>query len=314
MTAATPLVSVVTPVYNSVDSIEECVRSVLAQTYANFEYIVVDNCSTDGTPEVVAAFAEQDSRIRLLRPEAFVGPDPNANRALGAIALGSAYTKVVHGDDWLFPECLERMVDIAVRHPSVGVVGAYRLEGTRVTLDGLPKDVELVPGREACRNHLLGGRWGYLFGSPSSVMYRSDLVRARPEFYPLDNPFQSDQEACLLLLLESDLGFVHQVLTFTRRHEGADSSFYVRVGAEAPGQLKLLVEYGPGLLEASEYRRRLAARVLLYVLNLAKHPRRLADPEIRAYHATVRREMAGSVAPLDLVRGVVDAVRKRVLR
>ena len=74
MTAPTPLVSVVTPVYNSVNSIEECVRSVLAQTYANFEYIIVDNCSTDGTPDLVAAFAAEDSRIRLLQPDEFVGP------------------------------------------------------------------------------------------------------------------------------------------------------------------------------------------------------------------------------------------------
>ena len=145
-------------------------------------------------------------------------------------------------------------------------------------------------------------------------MYRSDLVRARPEFYPLHNPFQSDQEACLLLLLESDLGFVHQVLTFTRRHEAADSSFYVRVGAEAPGQLKLLIEYGPRLLEPREYRRRLAARVLRYGSYFARHARRLANPEVRAYHATVIGEVRRSVAALDVVRGILGASPRRARR
>ena len=53
-------------------------------------------------------------------------------------------------------------------------------------------------------------------------------------------PFQSDQEAFYLLLQESDFGFVHQVLTFTRRHDEADSSYYHRVGAEPSGQLLLL--------------------------------------------------------------------------
>jgi hypothetical protein len=203
------------------------------------------------------------------------------------------------------------MVDVAVRNPSVGVVGAYRLEGSRVTLDGLPGELEVVPGRDACRSHLLGRPWGYLFGSPSSVMYRSDLVRARPEFYPLDNPFQSDQEACLILLGQSDLGFVHQVLTFTRRHEGADSSFYVRVGAEEPGQLKLLVKYGPLFLSDDEYRRRLAARLLRYAGHLVRRAPRLADREMRSYHASVIRDVRSSIGPLQVARGTLDAARRR---
>jgi glycosyltransferase involved in cell wall biosynthesis len=312
VSSSEPLVSVVTPVYNSIDYVEDCVRSVLAQTHRNLEYVVVDNCSTDGTAELVAGFAERDERIRLIRPAEFVGPDPNANRALREISPNSAWTKVVHADDSLYPECLERMVDVGRRHPSVGVVGAYRLEDDQVTLDGLPQELEVVPGRDVCRNHLLAGRWGYLFGSPSSVMYRSDLVRARSEFYPLDNPFQSDQEACLILLLQSEFGFVHQVLTYTRRHESADSSFYVRVGAERPGQLNLLLRYGRRVLTEDEFRRRVAARVFDYCWWVARHARRLADPEVRAYHQKVARELRGSVELRDLAAGLLLAVRKRL--
>jgi glycosyltransferase involved in cell wall biosynthesis len=312
MTGTAPLVSVVTPVYNSADTIAECVRSVLDQTYPTLEYVVVDNCSTDGTAEIAAETAAGDERLRLLRPEEFVGPDPNANRALKAIDPASAYVKVVHADDWLFPKCLERMVDVAARNPSVGVVGARRLEGDTVTLRGLPADVEVVPGRDACRNHLLGRPWGYLFGSPSSVMYRADLVRERPEFYPLDNPFQSDQEACLALLLESDFGFVHEVLTYTRRHEGADSSYYVRVGAERPGQLKLLLEYGRHVLSPAEYDRRLAACVVAYGSWLVRRAPRLVDPEVRAYHASVVGEIRGEVSVTKLAAGLRHALARRL--
>ena len=309
-----PLVSVVTPVYNSEAYIAECVESVLAQTYAHFEYIVVDNCSTDSTPEIVTSYAERDSRIRLLRPAEFVGAGSNANRALREISPSSAYVKVVHADDWLFPDCLTRMVAVAAANPTVGIVGAYRLEGTEVTLDGLPITLEVVPGRDLCRAQLLGRPWGYLLGTPSSVLYRADLVRARPEFYPLDNPFQLDQEVCYLLLQESDFGFVHQVLTYTRRHDRAESSYYRRVGAEPPGQLSLLVKYGRIYLSEDEYRRRLAARVFDYAALLGRKAGRFRDAEFRDYHAAILSEVRGSIGTGEVLDGIVLAIGRRLQR
>jgi glycosyltransferase involved in cell wall biosynthesis len=308
------LVSVVTPVYNGEAYIAQCIESVLAQTHARLEYVVVDNCSTDSTPELVASYAARDERIRLVRPAEFVGPDPNANRALREISADSVYTKVVHADDWLFPECVERMLAVALRNPSVGIVGAYRLEGSKVTLDGLPASVEVVPGHDFCRAQLLGRPWGYLMGSPSSVLYRSDLVRARPEFYRLDNPFQSDQEACYLVLQESDFGFVHQVLTFTRRHDAADSSYYHRVGAGPAGQLRLLLEYGPVFLTEDEYRRRLAARVLHYAALFVGRPSGVVDAEFRAYHAATISRLRGAIAPSELLEGAARAILGRLRR
>ena len=60
-----PLVSVVTPVHNGASFLAECIESVLAQTYHNWEHIIVDNCSTDGSAAIAASYARKDSRIRL---------------------------------------------------------------------------------------------------------------------------------------------------------------------------------------------------------------------------------------------------------
>ena len=220
-----PVVSVVTPVYNGESYLPECIESVLAQTWTDFEYIVADNCSTDATVAIAREYAARDLRIRVVTADEFVTADANANRALREIDQAAKYVKVVHADDWLFPTCLEKMVGLAEAHPRVGVVSAYRQLGEDVDLTGLPTDVTVLPGETVGHSALLGGPLPYLFGSPTSLLIRADLVRARPELYSLDNPHQSDQEACLDLLRESDLGFVHEPLTFTRRHEAAESPY-----------------------------------------------------------------------------------------
>ena len=304
-----PLVSVVTPVHNGANYVAECIESVLRQTYDDFEYVVMDNCSTDETLEIVRGYAERDPRIRVFSPPEFVGPDPNANRAVREISPDASYVKFVHADDWLFPECLERMVELAAANPSVGVVSAYRLEETRVTLDGLPPSLSVVPGRDVCRASLLGRPWGYLFGSPTATLLRADLVRAREELYPLDNPLQSDWEVCYQLLRESDFGFVHQVLTFTRRHNDAESARFWRAGAELPGQIRLLLKYGPVYLTRREYDRRLAVRLFEYLQFLVRRAPQLLEPEFRGYQAGELARIRAGLGAGEVARGLAYELR-----
>src|SRR5947207_5898758 len=244
MTAGQPLVSVVTPVYNGAEYLVECIESVVNQTYANWEYVIVDNCSTDDTLAIARRYEAQDARVRVVAADVFVGPIENQNRAVREISPESKYTKVLHADDWLFPECLERMVELAEQNPTVGVVSAYRLEETRVTLDGLPPSLTVLPGREIARSTLLAGPYPFLFGSPSSVLIRSDFIRARDPFYNEDNPWNEDTEACLQVLETSDFGFVHQVLTFTRRAEGSPFSEHTRLGVYLPYEIDLVAKFG----------------------------------------------------------------------
>ena len=65
MSTRHPLVSVVTPVYNGEKYIEECIESILKQSYENWEYIIVNNCCTDKTPELIEQFAQKDERIKI---------------------------------------------------------------------------------------------------------------------------------------------------------------------------------------------------------------------------------------------------------
>jgi glycosyltransferase involved in cell wall biosynthesis len=246
-----PLVSVLTPVYNGERYLVECIESVLAQTYKNWEYVIVNNCSTDRTLEIAQKYASEDRRIRIHNNETFVGCDANGNIAFRQIATESKYCKVVHADDWLFPECIMRMVELAEAHPTVAIVGAYGLRNDQVAWDGLPYASTVISGREMCRMTLMGGP--YVFGSPSSLLIRSSEVRKRPTFYNEDNR-HCDIETCFDILRDKDFGFVHQVLTFTRDHPEAETSFSARFGTDYLGTLEILTKYGKTYLGNEEYK------------------------------------------------------------
>jgi glycosyltransferase involved in cell wall biosynthesis len=293
--AAQPLVSVVMPVYNGVEFLEEALESVVTQTYRHWDCTVVDNKSIDGTCHVVEHFARRDPRVRLVRAAEHVGIYANHNRALGVASPDARYVKVLHADDWLAPECLETMVGIAERHPTVGVVGGWRLFGDEIDLDSLPTDREVFDGHAIVRQSLTGGP--YVTGSPSSLLLRSSLLdRSRP-FYD-ESIWHSDTEAIYAALLRSDLGYVHQIVTYTRLHPGANTPYSDEILTYAPENILMLSRHGRAVLTGIEYRRQLVKELVSYGWFLSKQllkPSRHRDPRFRAFHLDairrVRREV-----------------------
>jgi len=144
-----PLVTVLTPVHDAEDHPAECIASVVNQTYEHWTCVIVDNCSTDRTPEIVRSFAERHPR--------HVGD--------------GAYTKVV--------DCLRIMVELAESEPRVGLVGAYRVDRERIDQVGVPK------GQSVSRETRFSGK--SLRGGPYVTALRRCCVpiTSRPEAPPL---------------------------------------------------------------------------------------------------------------------------------
>ncbi len=245
-----PLVSVLTPVYNGERYLAECIESVLAQTYQNWEYCIVNNCSTDRTLEIAMTYAKKDKRIRIHNNSEFVGCDENGNIAFQQISSESKYCKMVHADDWMFPECLSKMVELAEAHPTIAIVSSYRLKNTRIVVQALPYTSRVISGREICRHTLLG--LPSVFGSPSAILIHADEVRKRAHFYNVANP-HCDMEACLDVLRNRDFGFVHQMLTFERSHPHTESSRGSRYGFNPFGRFEHVTKYGPEYLSEKEF-------------------------------------------------------------
>jgi glycosyltransferase involved in cell wall biosynthesis len=252
-----PLVSIVTPVYNGAEFLGECITSVKEQSYSHWDYTILDNCSTDGSFEVAKKCADGDSRIRVIRCEDFVPQLRNFNRLLGFISSDSMYTKFVLADDWLFPNCVDEMVKVAQRGSNVGIVGSYSLYRRWVSHTGLPYSRSpIVEGREASRQYLMTNDW--FLGSPTCVMYRSDLVRERSSFFNERNRLCPDAEIALELMRTVDFGFVFQVLTFNRRDS---DSVWKRQETFNPMLLQgllMVYKFGPSVLDAAEYRQRVS--------------------------------------------------------
>jgi glycosyltransferase involved in cell wall biosynthesis len=287
-----PLVSVVTPVYNGEKYLRECIESVLSQTYDNWEYIIVNNSSTDGTLDIAEEYRRRDNRIRVFSNETLLPIIANHNRAFGLISGDSKYCKVVSADDWIYPECLEKMVGLAEANPSVGIVGAYQLSGGAgiwyVRNVGLPYSQTVVSGHDICRSHLLGML--RVLGNPSSVLYRSDLIRSTDNFFP--NPtHEADTSACLKHLRYEDFGFVHQVLAHERIHRQTATVASLEKNAYVSAEISDCQAYGDWYLTKRECEARINELMDQYYVYLSASAFKFKDRKFWDYHVDRLRDL-----------------------
>lgn len=282
MSAPTPLVSIVTPFHNTDAYLADCIKSVIAQSYGSWEYILVNNKSTDRSADIAREYAQADNRIRVIDTSEFLSQVQNYNFALQQISSKSDYCKIVQADDWIFPECISRMVEVGEAHPSTGVISAYRLCDTKVRNVGLDCRTDFFMGRRAGRTQLIHG--GNYFGSPSSVMFRSEIVREMQPFYRENIPCE-DTAACLEVLKTHDLGFVHQIGSFEREDNLSTSTRLRLVDPDwLLSRFILVLGYGRDFLTQAEFSETFDDIRRGYFRFLAKNAWLFRESAFWAYH------------------------------
>ena len=143
------------------------------------------------------------------------------------------------------------MVAVAEKEPSVGIIGSYVLRGAEVMCDGMPFKREVISGKEVIKSSLL--KKYYVFGSPTTILTRSDIVRAQKPFY---NPkyIHADVEVCYRVLEKCNFGFVHQVLTYTRLHaDSITDKINKRYNTGLIEFIEILLKYGPPYLSKKDF-------------------------------------------------------------
>jgi glycosyltransferase involved in cell wall biosynthesis len=202
----TPRVSVLLPVRDGERFVGEAIESILAQTERNFELIVVDDGSTDATPEIVRGF--DDPRIRILRQEA-AGLVAALNR--GVEACTAPYIARQDADDSSLPVRLDRQAAFLDTHPDVAVVASW---AARVDADGVQRDVLAVPTQpQALRRALLVGN-PFVHGS---VVVRAEAL-AEVGGYRADYPHNEDYDLWRRIARRHGVAVVPEPLYVYREH------------------------------------------------------------------------------------------------
>lgn len=134
-----PRVSVAMPVYNREKYVGEAIESILAQTFADFELIVVDDGSTDGSAQIIQSYAEKDSRVQLIQLKRNMGIAQARN--IGNAAACGEFIAIVDSDDVSTPGRLEKQVAFLDANPAIGLVGGNL---QRVTADLEPINAGLA--------------------------------------------------------------------------------------------------------------------------------------------------------------------------
>lgn len=185
MPGSSPQVSVLLPAYNAASSIEKSVQSILNQTFTDFECLIVNDGSTDETPELVEAFSAMDSRVRLInRPHA--GIVPTLNHGIG-LAEGRLIARM-DADDLAHPERLKKQCGLMMEHPEIGFCGTrVHFRGDKKTATGYHRYVNWTNSLVSTDDILLNRFVESPFSHPS-VMFRKEVAEVHGGYRNGDFP------------------------------------------------------------------------------------------------------------------------------
>lgn len=194
-----PLVSIIANFYRSVSYIPRLVKSVLRQTYPDWELVCVNDCSPLSDAAVVRRFTARDSRIRLIDLPQNVGI--SRAKQEGIRAARGEYLTFVDGDDWLDPLALEKMMEPVLANPGLDIVVmnawrvvrvagmSFRKELRSAPTGGFGKVIEMGTHRWDCLRHFYGQ---YVFGSAYWGKLFSRRLVEETRYEPRDNPIGED--------------------------------------------------------------------------------------------------------------------------
>lgn len=158
--------AVLLPTYNAAPYLKESVDSVLNQIFADFDLYIYDDCSTDGSKEVISSF--QDARIFYIKNEKNIGVTKTLNRGLDHLLSQYEYIARMDADDWCFPERFEKQLHFLDINPDITVCGTQGYWLKDLNVNPVEGWIYPVDSNYIKYNLLFGATFGH-----SSVIFRS---------------------------------------------------------------------------------------------------------------------------------------------
>jgi glycosyltransferase involved in cell wall biosynthesis len=205
-----PQVTILTAVRNGARHIAPTIECARKQTFRDWEYIVVDDASTDETVAIVQSFCRQDSRIRLIRRDASAGPYVAAND--GIRDARGKYIVRTDADDQFPPERIEKQLAFLASHPEYRACVSYWQGFT---------DRQVIPRTVPVPSNPRVFRWSLLLRAPSlhsAVCYERSAIEEIGGYREL--PLSQDYRLWCELTRRGWLGTMKEVLCYVRYHEG----------------------------------------------------------------------------------------------
>ncbi|MHB1317413.1 MAG: glycosyltransferase family 2 protein [Anaerolineae bacterium] len=266
-----PLVSVIIPTYNRREYVCEAIDSALAQTYPNVETIVVDDGSTDGTPEVLRTYG--DRIIHLYKQNEGTAA---AARNFAIMHARGDYIALLDSDDLWLPDKLERQMAVMLAHAEIGLVSGHVgvMDATGDIADPGPRHLWQTSDRVQVEDIVL-----------RSPLHASTLVVRRTcinEALPFDPRFRicEDWHLCLHVASQAAIGFEQSVVAYLRTHESMSTSLGVeapRVAERLAHRLTVVEEMLPRLALDDGDRKELHDRAVAQELSVAALSNCLAE-------------------------------------
>jgi glycosyltransferase involved in cell wall biosynthesis len=249
-------VAIVTPVYNGEKFLAETMACIQKQTYPNVVHIVVDNASTDSTPDIIERYADGPVPLVVRRNAQVLPLYQNWETSLRLVGTDVSYFLILCADDLIAPDAIERLVEIAEIDPEINVVGCRWALGTEPNFKdniqggGLPESLSTFDGRWFVRAYLARFHSGT---SPQCQLFRRTLLEDGVPFHKYDEILM-DVDACLRVSIQGKYGFVHAPLGFTREHDERTTKKVKKATEEFTiNWLDLIDRHGPMVMSSSDF-------------------------------------------------------------
>ena len=231
------LISVIIPVYNTIEYLEKCLDSVLSQTHTELEIICVDDGSTDGSAEWLDECAGKDSRVKVIHKEN--GGSVTARKA-GVMAAAGDYIGYVDSDDYVEPDMYESLSAIADEYKTDIVTSGYFLEGNYTTrhIDTVPEGLYEKERMGELRDNLIyckGKRETGVRGSLCCKLFKASVMKEVQLSIP-DNITTAEDKSCLLkFFLECKSAYIlkesyyHWVIRRTSKSHRDNNDYLLKI-------------------------------------------------------------------------------------
>lgn len=209
MTGA-PLAAVCTPVYNGEAYLAETMECVQAQTYPNLVHVLLDNASSDATPEIIERFRGRRVPLVVARNPHTVPRTENFNRTLALMPPEVRYFRVLCHDDLIVPDATARMIEPMEEDPDIGLVVAAESDGK---WGGWPEG-RVFDGLELLARFFRGG----VPGTFGHCVYRRRFYDERAPHFLDEALTTSDVDVALYIMCRAKVAYLHEGLVWTREH------------------------------------------------------------------------------------------------